>query len=55
MDAATNADDLNMEDRDVIRALEISPTIRPERYTILNKLNLSHEDYEKLARVTDVI
>jgi glycerol dehydrogenase-like iron-containing ADH family enzyme len=40
---------------EVIEALELSATIRPERYTILNKLNLDHEGYEKLATNTEVI
>jgi glycerol-1-phosphate dehydrogenase [NAD(P)+] len=53
--APTNADELHIEKEDVIKALEMAPTIRPERYTILNKLNLSHEDYEKLAKITYVI
>jgi len=53
--APTNADELGVEKEDVIRALEMSLTIRPERYTILNKLNLNREDCERLARVTHVI
>jgi len=53
--APTNANELNVEKEDVIRALEMSPTIRPERYTILSKLNLSHEDCERLAKTTGVI
>ncbi len=51
----TNADELHMEKEDVIKALETASTIRPERYTILNKLNLKHEDYEKLAKITHVV
>lgn len=53
--APTNADELGVEREDVIEALEVSPTIRSERYTILNKLNLNRKDYERLARVTSVI
>lgn len=53
--APTNADELRIEKENVIKALEMAPTIRPERYTILNKLNLSREDYEKLAKITRVI
>lgn len=53
--APTNADELGVEREDVTKALEMSPTIRPERYTILNKLNLNRKDYERLARVTSVI
>jgi len=53
--APTNADELGVEREDILKALEMAPTIRPERYTILNKLNLSREDYEKLAEETGVI
>jgi glycerol-1-phosphate dehydrogenase [NAD(P)+] len=55
LDAATTADNLEVEDKDIVKALEMSATIRPGRYTILNKLNLDYEDYEKLAKATGVI
>ncbi len=53
--APSNADELGIEKEDVIKALQMSSTLRPERYTILNKLNLNREDYEKLARRTNII
>ncbi|MDH5460182.1 MAG: NAD(P)-dependent glycerol-1-phosphate dehydrogenase [Candidatus Bathyarchaeota archaeon] len=53
--APTNAHELGIEKEDVAKALEMASTIRPERYTILNKLNLSHEACERLAKVTEVI
>jgi glycerol-1-phosphate dehydrogenase [NAD(P)+] len=53
--APTNAKELNVKEEDVIKALEIAATIRPERYTILNKLNLNREDYQKLAKIVGVI
>lgn len=53
--APTNADDLNVKDEEVIKALELAATLRPERYTILNKLNLNREAYEKVAKTTGVI
>jgi glycerol-1-phosphate dehydrogenase [NAD(P)+] len=53
--APTNAQGLDVEKRDVLKALEMAATIRPERYTILNKLNLCSEAYEHLAKVTEVI
>jgi len=53
--APTSADELSVEKEDIIKALEMAPSIRPERYTILNKLNLNREDYERLARMTRVI
>ncbi len=53
--APTNAEELHIKKEDVIKALEMAPTIRPERYTVLNKLNLSHKDYERLAKMTEVV
>ncbi|MCL6579160.1 MAG: NAD(P)-dependent glycerol-1-phosphate dehydrogenase [Candidatus Bathyarchaeota archaeon] len=53
--APTSANELCVEKKDVMKALEIAATIRPERYTILNKLNLNHETCEKIARTTEVI
>jgi len=53
--APTDASELGMEKEDVIKALEMAPSIRPERYTILNKLNLDREACERLAKATKVI
>jgi len=55
MGAPTSAYELGIEKEDVIKALEVATTIRPERYTILNKLNLNSEACEKLAKTTEVI
>jgi glycerol-1-phosphate dehydrogenase [NAD(P)+] len=53
--APTTARELGMTDEDLVKALEMAPTIRPERYTILHKLNLDYEACEKAARMTGVI
>jgi len=53
--APTNACELGVEKEDVIKALEMAATIRPERYTILSKLNLKADACEKLAKTTEVI
>jgi glycerol-1-phosphate dehydrogenase [NAD(P)+] len=53
--APTEACDLGVEKEDVIKALEITATMRPERYTILSKLKLNHEACERLAKTTEVI
>jgi glycerol-1-phosphate dehydrogenase [NAD(P)+] len=53
--APTNADELDVENGDVMRALEMAGTIRRERYTILNKASLNHDACERLAKATDVI
>ncbi len=53
--APTNSEDLEVSVEDVVKALKVSSIIRPERYTILNKLDLKSDDCEKLARATGVI
>lgn len=53
--APTTADELGVEDKDVVNALELATTIRPERYTILQKLRLGHDDCEKAAKAAEVI
>jgi len=53
--APTTACELGVDDEDVVKALEMAATIRPERYTILHKLNLNREACEKIARITRVI
>ena len=53
--APTNAKELGLKRDDVVKALEVAATLRPERYTILNKLNLDRAAYERLAEKTGVI
>jgi glycerol-1-phosphate dehydrogenase [NAD(P)+] len=53
--APTTAAELGVEDQDVVKALETAAKIRPDRYTILQKLNLSKEACEKTAKATGVI
>ena len=53
--APTTASELGVKDEDVVKALELAATIRPERYTILHKLGLSRGDCEKVAKLTGVI
>jgi glycerol-1-phosphate dehydrogenase [NAD(P)+] len=53
--APTNARKLGVEKEDVIKALKMATSMRPERYTILNKLNLRRQSYEDLAKATEVI
>jgi len=52
--APTKACELGIEKEDVVKALCMASTIRPERYTILNKLNLNTETCEKIAKTTEV-
>jgi glycerol-1-phosphate dehydrogenase [NAD(P)+] len=53
--APTNACELGVEEEQVVKTLAMAATIRPERYTILNKLNLDSKAYENLARTTEVM
>jgi len=53
--APTNASDMGVKDKDVVKALEVAAKIRPERYTILHKLNLKRDACERAARNTGVI
>ena len=53
--APTTAAELGVSDKDLIKALELAAAIRPERYTILQKLNLDHEGYKKVAKETGTI
>jgi glycerol-1-phosphate dehydrogenase [NAD(P)+] len=53
--APTTACELGVEDEDVVKALEMAAKIRPERYTILHKLNLSREACAKVAKITGII
>jgi glycerol-1-phosphate dehydrogenase [NAD(P)+] len=53
--APTTASELGVSDSDVVKALEMAAKIRPERYTILHKLNPSIEVCEETAKATGVI
>lgn len=53
--APTTASELGVKDEDVVKALEIAASIRPERYTIFHKLKLDRCACEKIARTTGVI
>ena len=53
--APTTASELGVKDVDLVKALEAAAKIRPERYTILQKLNLNFDACEKTAKATGVI
>jgi glycerol-1-phosphate dehydrogenase [NAD(P)+] len=53
--APTTAKELGVKDTDVVKALETAAKIRPERYTILHKLNLNFKACEKTAKATGII
>ena len=55
VNAPTTGVGLGIGDSDVIQALEMAVSVRPERYTILHKLCLNREGCERVARNTGVI
>ena len=53
--APTTAQELGVSSDEVIRALELAHTVRPDRYTILGDNGLTHDAAERLATVTGVV
>ena len=53
--APTNAEELNIEDKYIIKALTTAHRIRPHRYTILGEKGISKAQAKRLAEVTRVI
>jgi glycerol-1-phosphate dehydrogenase [NAD(P)+] len=53
--APTTARELGVKDKDVVKALDMAAKIRPERYTILQKLKMKKDACERAARNTSVI
>jgi len=53
--APTTAEELGIPDKTIIKALRLARSIRPERYTILNKIKMDEETAIKLAKSTGVI
>jgi glycerol-1-phosphate dehydrogenase [NAD(P)+] len=53
--APTTAHELGVKDMDAVKALHVAAQIRPERYTILHKLNLNFDACETVARATGII
>ena len=53
--APTTADELGIPDKTVIKALRLARSIRPNRYTILNKIDMDEKLAIELAESTGVI
>jgi glycerol-1-phosphate dehydrogenase [NAD(P)+] len=53
--APVTACDLGASKEDIIAALELASTIRPERYTVLTKQNMNRDTCERIAKATAVI
>ncbi|NWG10640.1 NAD(P)-dependent glycerol-1-phosphate dehydrogenase [Candidatus Bathyarchaeota archaeon] len=52
--APTNANELYIKNQDATKALEMATTIRQERFTILNKVNMSHDFCKRLVKATGI-
>ncbi|MEE9134963.1 MAG: NAD(P)-dependent glycerol-1-phosphate dehydrogenase [Nitrososphaerales archaeon] len=55
VNAPTKASQIGISSEDVIQALVTAQSVRPERYTILNKQKLDRQKAEELAETTGVI
>jgi glycerol-1-phosphate dehydrogenase [NAD(P)+] len=53
--APTTSQELGIDEETIVEALVKARTIRPERYTILNKVNLTEDRARGLARECEVI
>ncbi len=53
--APTTASELCVSDDELVKALELAGSIRPERYTILQRLKLDYDGCKKAAKATQVI
>jgi len=51
----TKFSQLGITEEQLVDAIVRAPSIRPERYTILHKLNLDRNEARSLARRTNVI
>lgn len=53
--APTSAYQLGLSPEQVVKALVMAPTIRPERYTLLHKVKLDYDAALRLAKQTNVV
>jgi glycerol-1-phosphate dehydrogenase [NAD(P)+] len=53
--APTRANDIGLDHRRVIKAILYASKIRPDRYTILNKIKVDETKAKRIARTTNVI
>jgi glycerol-1-phosphate dehydrogenase [NAD(P)+] len=53
--APTTAKELSICEKDIVRALVVAQSLRPDRYTILTKMGLDTNSATKLAKSVNVI
>jgi glycerol-1-phosphate dehydrogenase [NAD(P)+] len=51
----TNFQEIGITEEDVIKAIVMAPSLRPERYTILHKLQMEEAEARNLVRHTEVV
>ncbi|MEM0005479.1 MAG: NAD(P)-dependent glycerol-1-phosphate dehydrogenase, partial [Ignisphaera sp.] len=52
--APTKAREIGIDREQLIKALTIAHTIRPERYTILGEMGISNEAAEKIVQILEL-
>ena len=55
INAPTNGQDIGLDDKRIVKAILQAKKIRPDRYTILERINLDERSAISLARSTNVI
>jgi glycerol-1-phosphate dehydrogenase [NAD(P)+] len=53
--APTTAQEININERDAVKALLLAQSLRPERYTILKKVSLDEQSALRLLKDTAVL
>ena len=53
--APTTGQEINIGEQHMVKALLLAPSLRPERYTILNKANLNEQSAKRVLKDVDVL
>jgi glycerol-1-phosphate dehydrogenase [NAD(P)+] len=53
--APTTAQEININERDAVKALLLAQSLRPERYTILKKVSLDEQSALRLLKDTAIL
>ena len=55
IDAPTTATEINVQQSDLVKALLLAQSLRPERYTILKKANLDEQSALRLLEDVELL
>jgi glycerol-1-phosphate dehydrogenase [NAD(P)+] len=55
IDAPTTAKEINVQQSDLVKALLLAQSLRPERYTILKKVNLDEQSAQRLLEDVELL